>query len=304
MVIETERLEIVPLNPNQLRLWVEEISMLEKELNCKYKAEPMEGFFHDIVRGQLDITEQDRDNYLFHSFWFLIRKEDRVVVGSADFKDIPNEKGEVEIGYGLGKAFEHNGYMTEAVQAMCGWAMEQPGVTHIIAETDLDGYASHRILERCGFVKTEQGETLWWRNKGVISDNTKLELKRKRKEKLRSNKILKAISLIVALILPISTLLYIPLIMENYDFLNPYNYLWAGFYGSILVFIFYKSKLLKGTIISLNILLLLCLLFFSLMGGIQGLTTSIIRMVLPLIPYKVAMGFSIQIFPLSKFPPV
>lgn len=304
MVIKTERLEIVPLNPNQLRLWVEDSSLLEKELNCKYKAEPMEGFFLDIVKGQLAITEKDKENYLFHSFWFLIRKEDRTVVGSADFKDIPNEKGEVEIGYGLGKEFEHNGYMTEAVQAMCGWAMEQPGVTHIIAETDLDGYASHRILERCGFVKTEQGETLWWINTGVISDNTKQELKRKRKEKLRNNKILKGFSLIVALILPISTLLYIPLIMENYDFLNPYNYLWAGFYGSILVFNFYKRKLVKGVIISLNILMLLCLLFFSLMGGIQGLTTSIIRMVLPIIPHSAALDFSILIFPLSKFPPV
>lgn len=172
MVIETEKLEIVPLNPEQLRLWVEDISTLERELNCKYKAEPMEGFFLDIVRGQLDITEKDSKNYLYHSFWFIIRKEDRVVVGSADFKDIPNEKGEVEIGYGLGKEFEHNGYMTEAVQAMCGWAMVQPGVTHIIAETDLDGYASHRILERCGFVKTNQGETLWWKYTKNITNET------------------------------------------------------------------------------------------------------------------------------------
>lgn len=37
MVIDTKRLEIVPLNPDQLRLWVEDISMLEKELNCQYK---------------------------------------------------------------------------------------------------------------------------------------------------------------------------------------------------------------------------------------------------------------------------
>ncbi|MEY8298927.1 MAG: GNAT family N-acetyltransferase [Emergencia timonensis] len=49
----------------------------------------------------------------------MVRKSDRVVIGSADFKDIPNEAQEVEIGYGLGKDFEHNGYMTEAVQAMC-----------------------------------------------------------------------------------------------------------------------------------------------------------------------------------------
>ena len=69
---------------------------------------------------------------------------------------------EVEIGYGLGKEFEHNGYMTEAVQAMCKWALKQENVSHIIAETDIDGFASQRILQRCGFVEKRREETIWW----------------------------------------------------------------------------------------------------------------------------------------------
>ena len=73
----------------------------------------------EIVKGQLEKTEKNPDAYLWHSFWFLVRKSDRVVIGSADFKDIPNEAQEVEIGYGLGKDLENNWYMTEAVQAMC-----------------------------------------------------------------------------------------------------------------------------------------------------------------------------------------
>ena len=163
MRIQTERLELIPLMPNQLKLWIEDIKELEKELECYYKAEPMEGFFLEIVKGQYEITQKDPNNYLWHSFFFLVRKEDRVVVGSADFKDIPNENGEVEIGYGLGKEFEHNGYMTEAVKAMCQWALKQNNVTSVIAETDLEGLASQRILERCGFKKYKEEETLWWR---------------------------------------------------------------------------------------------------------------------------------------------
>ena len=118
MILKTERLEVVPLLPNQLKLWVENIPKLEKDLNCSYQAEPMEGLFLEIVKGQLEKTEKYSSDYLWHSFWFLVRKSDRVVVGSADFKDIPNTDKEVEIGYGLGKEFEHNGYMTEAVQAL------------------------------------------------------------------------------------------------------------------------------------------------------------------------------------------
>jgi len=163
MKLETPRLTLIPLSPRLLRLWALDMEVLEKELACSYMAEPMEGFFLDIVRGQLEITEKDPGNYLWHSFWLLMRTQDRVIVGSADFKDVPNALGEVEIGYGLGAAFEHNGYMTEAVMAMCGWALKQPGVSAVIAETELDGHASQRILGRCGFKEQRRGETLWWR---------------------------------------------------------------------------------------------------------------------------------------------
>lgn len=163
MILKTERLELVPLLPRQLRLWVEDMPGLEKELKCTYQAEPLEGLFLEIVKGQLEKTEKHPHQYVWHGFWFLIRQSDRVVVGSAGFKDIPDTDGEVEIGYGLGKKFERNGYMTEAAQALCKWALGQENVSHILAETDLDGFASQRILQRCGFVEKSRKETSWWR---------------------------------------------------------------------------------------------------------------------------------------------
>lgn len=36
MVLETERLEITLLTPSQLKLWIEDIPALNKELNCTY----------------------------------------------------------------------------------------------------------------------------------------------------------------------------------------------------------------------------------------------------------------------------
>ncbi|WP_298613063.1 GNAT family N-acetyltransferase [uncultured Odoribacter sp.] len=163
MVLKTERLEITLLTPSQLKLWIEDIPALNKELNCTYKGEPMEGFFLEIVKKQLRKAQTHPTNYLFYSFFFLIRKTDRVVVGSADFKNLPNKNGEVEIGYGLGKTFEHKGYMTEAVKAICEFAVMQSNVFNVIAETEAEGFASQRILERCGFKKYKQAETIWWR---------------------------------------------------------------------------------------------------------------------------------------------
>jgi RimJ/RimL family protein N-acetyltransferase len=111
-MLETKRLKLFPLTAKQLKLWLENTASLEHELNCKYQGEPLDGFFYDIVQGQVSITERDAENYLFHSFWLIMRKADRVVVGSCDFKDVPDENHEVEIGYGLGKEFEGMGYIT------------------------------------------------------------------------------------------------------------------------------------------------------------------------------------------------
>ena len=163
MLINTERLELIPLDARQMWLWLNDLPKLEKELNCSYKGEELEGFFLKIVDGQAILTEKNASEYYWHSFWFLVRKSDRTVVGSADFKAGPNEKGEVEIGYGLSKEFEHNGYMTEAVRAMCLWAKAQNGVSHVIAETYLDNMPSQNILKRCGFEETMRGESVWWR---------------------------------------------------------------------------------------------------------------------------------------------
>mgnify|MGYP000016746906 FL=1 len=163
MKIETERLKIVALTPEQLDLWTHNMEELERRLLCSYRAEPMEGLFREIVCGQVEKAQKDPDNYLWHTFWFIVKKSDNCVVGSIDFKDMPDSGGEVEIGYGLGRDFEHNGYMTESVQAFCDWALEQDGVKHVIAETDVDGISSQKILKRCGFKEYARNNTVWWR---------------------------------------------------------------------------------------------------------------------------------------------
>lgn len=163
MQLETERLWIIPLSAKQLSLWICDIPALERELQCAYQGEPVEGIFRDIVKGQAEKTAQDEANCLYHTFWFLVRKADRVAVGSDDFKNVPDQREEVEIGYGLGKDFEGRGYMTEAVRAMCAWALGQRGVSSVIAETEKNHFASQNVLRRCGFALYRQEETHWWR---------------------------------------------------------------------------------------------------------------------------------------------
>lgn len=163
MTLETERLEIYALTPGELLLLAEDMAELEKSLAVTYRAEPVEGHFREIVLSQARVASEDRENYLWHTFWLIIRKEGRVVVGSIDFKSPPDEEGMVEIGYGLGEEFEKNGYMSETVRRMRLFALETPGVTGIKAETEKDNIASQNVLKNCGFVLYRREETLWWK---------------------------------------------------------------------------------------------------------------------------------------------
>lgn len=89
--------------------------------------------------------------------------ENRKVIGLVDFKDVPNFHGEIEIGYGLGDNYRKQGYMTEAVIKICDWGLNQPNVSSVIAETDIENIASQNLLLRCGFKLYRNSNTKWWK---------------------------------------------------------------------------------------------------------------------------------------------
>lgn len=159
--IETSRLRVFPLPLAQLRLWAEDLPALERSLGYAYRGVPVEKALGDARRLLAAAEEAGESPY--RTVWMLVQQEEGVIIGSAGFKGGPDEKGEVEIRYAMGKDYRRRGYMTEAVKAICCWALEQPEVAHITAETDLVSYPSQRILERLGFQKYREEETLWWR---------------------------------------------------------------------------------------------------------------------------------------------
>ena len=159
--IETSRLRVFPLPLAQLRLWAEDLPALERSLGYAYRGVPVEKALGDARRLLAAAEEAGESPY--RTVWMLVQREEGVIIGSAGFKGGPDEKGEVEIRYAMGKDYRRRGYMTEAVKSICCWALEQPEVAHITAETDLVSYPSQRILERLGFQKYREEETLWWR---------------------------------------------------------------------------------------------------------------------------------------------
>lgn len=90
------------------------------------------------------------------NLWFCIRRERRELLGSAGFKGSPRD-GVVEIGYSMLEAHQRNGYCTEAVSALIGWAFANTEVKLVIAHTLPDLRPSIRVMEKCGFRFAGQG---------------------------------------------------------------------------------------------------------------------------------------------------
>lgn len=89
--------------------------------------------------------------------WAICLK-DGTLVGGIGFKGVPNQQGSVEIGYEIWPLYRRQGYAVEAVNALTDWALTQPGVCRVLAQTEPDNVVSRRVLARCGFQPCGMGE--------------------------------------------------------------------------------------------------------------------------------------------------
>lgn len=99
----------------------------------------------------------------------IIEREEWVAVGQMGFKGVPDQDGNVEIGYGINPSYQRRGYATEMVRALVEWALMQPSVWSVTAECREDNHGSIRVLEKVGFqhigqrLDEEDGSLLLWK---------------------------------------------------------------------------------------------------------------------------------------------
>ena len=134
-MIKTERLQIYPASENQMKACIS--AETDKEMKKAYS---------EMLEGCLNHPDQ----WDWYAMW-MIELKDGTHIGDLCFKGLaPN--GTTEIGYGILDDYQGQGYATEAVKAVLDWALQDPKVTTVEAETDPGNMASQRVLEKCGFV--------------------------------------------------------------------------------------------------------------------------------------------------------
>ena len=141
-MIETKRLKIYAASKEQMEACI---------------AAQSDEILKEAYTEMLDGCLTHPDQWEWYAIW-MIDLKDGTHVGDLCFKGLSGE-GTAEIGYGIEEEHQGHGYATEAVTALVDWALNQPGVTCITAETEETNIASKRVLNKAGFAATgENGE--------------------------------------------------------------------------------------------------------------------------------------------------
>jgi RimJ/RimL family protein N-acetyltransferase len=160
----TRRLRLIALDAGNLRLSLDDPERLESSLGlCQGHAAVGEEV-RVAVEQMLEGVIRDAEHYLWYTHWIIVLKRSMSVAGGLCFKGPPSSNGEVEVGYGVNVEYQKRGLMTEALRAVCRWALGQQGASAVLAETEKVNLPSQRVLEKTGFGPFRETETMrWWR---------------------------------------------------------------------------------------------------------------------------------------------
>ena len=119
MILKTKRLLLTPMPMEKL------------EQKAQNDPDPE---MRKAYGEMLALCKEKPEEFLWAIPWEMLLKKDRQPVGDLCFKGAP-QKGTVELGYGIDKAYEGQGLTTEAVGAMLDWAFAKDNVYAVEAET-------------------------------------------------------------------------------------------------------------------------------------------------------------------------
>lgn len=168
LIIETERLKIIPLNFEQLQLLKQSRMLLEESLGLKASAMEVDELFMAEIDEAMDFwlkgTLNHPEKYAWFSNWEIILKKERMVVGGIGLTGLPDDRGEVMTGYYIDKKYQRQGLASEALAALVTWIFSHPETNVIRADTPLDNIPSQGVLLKNHFVKTgEYDGCFQWR---------------------------------------------------------------------------------------------------------------------------------------------
>jgi [ribosomal protein S5]-alanine N-acetyltransferase len=150
--IATETLHLRPVSPAELLALREG----DKQFSAESRVTPADGLRAMLVSPDVSPTwlerlraAVNRDPWQFG--FVVLERLTGVAVGMASFKGPPDDKGVVEIAYGIAPAYRGRGYATQVAKGLVEFASGDARVRRISAHTLPERNASTGVLTKVGF---------------------------------------------------------------------------------------------------------------------------------------------------------
>ena len=123
--------------------------------------------------GYYTIFPKEGDQWLGHCYFAprLCTPEERVRFGSTLRNSTPYQAFELEIGWAIGISYRHQGYATEAAQALVDHAFQEIHVPRIVAFTEQSNPQSVNVMQRLGMqidLDPTTGSVIGWLENNVL----------------------------------------------------------------------------------------------------------------------------------------
>jgi len=162
MKLESKRIEIIPLNQHEMRIFVKSRSDYEKHANLTVTGVEVPEFYREELKEMLQLepeawTSKNKE-YLFHTIWLMIIKESKTIVGQFVFNGRPNQNGEVEIFFMVESPYRQKGFATESMLEILRWGCKTKLFRKVYIEADFQNKAAMAALHRLGFKQQPEDE--------------------------------------------------------------------------------------------------------------------------------------------------
>jgi ribosomal-protein-alanine N-acetyltransferase len=158
--LTTDRLDLITATAQHILVAQQDMTKLGRLLGADVAAGwPPQYLDDEALQWNLHQLHRGPDQMGWCMRYVVLRRgpDDRaVIVGTAGFKGAPKD-GRVELGYGIVEEYRNRGFATETTRALVDWGFDREDVVEIAAETMPELGASIRVLEKCGFVHTGDG---------------------------------------------------------------------------------------------------------------------------------------------------
>ncbi|WP_253922777.1 GNAT family N-acetyltransferase [Halobacillus sp. A5] len=130
----------------------------------KYQLPWNRSWPHDGLKAMLPFyveSLEENPDCLGFGPWIIMDADEERVIGDIGFKGIPDEEGNVEIGYHVVETERDQGFATEAVKAMCSWVFKNEKIKSVEAQCGKSNVPSQKVLINNGFSQTNSDREMF-----------------------------------------------------------------------------------------------------------------------------------------------